>query len=164
MSGTCAVTVTPDRTHKITFDGNGGKSSVEFLYTDKDGYLPDLPEAARDHFTFDGWWTTPEGEGTKIHEEYIFESDTTVYARWNPIPIESVTVKPATVTLVKGGTANFTVTIMPENAYVETIEWESDSENVTIVPLPDGRIATATVVESFAGAVNITVTVNGEKS
>ncbi|MBR5336356.1 MAG: InlB B-repeat-containing protein, partial [Lachnospiraceae bacterium] len=47
--------------------------------------LTSLPEAVRDNYNFDGWFTTASG-GDKITTAYAFSSDMTVYAHWAYIP------------------------------------------------------------------------------
>ena len=49
--------------------------------TVKGGKLSTLPTPTRIGYTFDGWYTTSSG-GEKITTDYIFTSDTTVYAHW----------------------------------------------------------------------------------
>lgn len=65
----------------ITFDPNGGTVSTTTLTTGSDGKLSDLPTATRSDYTFDGWFTSVSG-GNKITTDYVFTSDTTVYAHW----------------------------------------------------------------------------------
>ena len=65
----------------ITFDGNGGTSSVGSMTT-TDQKLTSLPSASRrGSYNFKGWYTEKSG-GTKITTDTVFSANTTVYAYW----------------------------------------------------------------------------------
>ena len=65
----------------VTFDGNGGTSSVGSMTTTNQK-LPSLPSASRSgSYSFDGWYTEKSG-GTKITTATVFSANTTVYAHW----------------------------------------------------------------------------------
>ena len=78
-------TVTPPaHEHIVTFDGNGGTSSVGSMTTTNQK-LTSLPSASRSgSYSFDGWYTEKSG-GTKITTATIFSANTTVYAHWTYI-------------------------------------------------------------------------------
>ncbi len=65
----------------MTFDGNGGTSEKGYMKTDTEGRLDSLPSATRTDYTFDGWFSLPEG-GDPITTDTVFAKDTTVYAHW----------------------------------------------------------------------------------
>lgn len=67
--------------HKVTFDAGEGKADAETARTDKDGKLAELPNAARDGYTFEGWFTAAEG-GDAVTADTVFDKDTTVFAHW----------------------------------------------------------------------------------
>lgn len=67
--------------HKVTFDAGEGKADVETARTDKDGKLAELPDAVRDGYTFEGWFTAAEG-GDAVTADTVFDKDTTVFAHW----------------------------------------------------------------------------------
>lgn len=65
--------------YKITFDANGGTvngSTVQYTSGNK---LKELPEAVRDGYEFQYWYTS---EGVRMTESDPFEKDTVLYARW----------------------------------------------------------------------------------
>ena len=65
----------------VTFDGNGGTSSVGSMTTTNQK-LTSLPSASRSgRYSFDGWYTEKSG-GTKITKDTVFHAYTTVYAHW----------------------------------------------------------------------------------
>ena len=67
--------------HKVTFNAGEGKADAETASTDKDGKLAELPNAARDGYTFEGWFTAAEG-GDAVTADTVFDKDTTVFAHW----------------------------------------------------------------------------------
>lgn len=67
--------------HKVTFNAGEGKADAETARTDKDGKLAELPGAARDGYTFEGWFTVAEG-GDVVTADTVFDKDTTVFAHW----------------------------------------------------------------------------------
>jgi len=66
----------------ITFDAQGGNvstTSQDISYNTSYGTLP-IP--TRDYFTFDGWFTNPNGDGTQFLSSTIVTKSITVYAFW----------------------------------------------------------------------------------
>ena len=77
-------TVTPPaHEHIVTFDGNGGTSSVGSMTTTNQK-LSSLPSASRSKHSFDGWYTEKSG-GTKVTTDTVFSANTTVCAHWTYI-------------------------------------------------------------------------------
>ena len=73
--------------HTITFNANGGKLVGEpVMSTDSSGKLLSLPldPTRNGNYTFKGWYTKAEG-GSKITTDYVFETDTIVYAQWEHV-------------------------------------------------------------------------------
>ena len=74
-------------TYTVTFNANdcelteGSKTSIK---TEADGTVVYLPRAARDGYTFDGWYTEATG-GKKVYTFInTFTADTVLYAHWIP--------------------------------------------------------------------------------
>ena len=68
-------------TASVTYDANGGTAehnAAELLLGQP---LEHLPEAYREGYVFDGWYTEREG-GEKVDEDYVLESKMTLYAHW----------------------------------------------------------------------------------
>lgn len=65
----------------VSFDANGGYVETETVETYKNRIkrLP-IPENASD-YQWDGWYTEPDG-GEIVTEDWIYDSDTTLYAHW----------------------------------------------------------------------------------
>lgn len=120
----------------ITFDGNGGTSSVSTMTTATTGKLTSLPTAARSGYSFNGWYTEATG-GTQITTNTTFAANTTVYAHWTAnssggsssgssgssgitYPITVPTTNSGTVKLSASSASSgtkVTVTITPDSGY-----------------------------------------------
>lgn len=74
-------TSSPGATHTVTFNPNGGTVSLSTAITTPSGKLTTMPTPILSGYTFDGWFTLASG-GNKITTDYVFTSDTTVYAHW----------------------------------------------------------------------------------
>lgn len=68
----------------VTFDANGGTCSTKTSYCNTNGTLKTIPTAARDGYSFAGWYTS---DGTKVGTSTRFTANTTVYAKWEPYPV-----------------------------------------------------------------------------
>lgn len=66
---------------RVTFNGNGGTSSLSYSDIISGNTLDSLPYATKDDYVFDGWYTKASG-GTKITLSTVFSSNTTVYAHY----------------------------------------------------------------------------------
>ena len=69
---------------KVTFDANGGTCGTSEIRLNPDRKLNWLPEATRDGYTFDGWYTeAQEGDPVKTGaDSQEYTEDATVYAHW----------------------------------------------------------------------------------
>jgi len=80
-----SVAVPPGITHIVSFDSQGGShpdpDSIAVIEGQAYGTLP---TATREGYTFDGWWTAPNGQGSKIAETstITISGDHTLYAAW----------------------------------------------------------------------------------
>lgn len=89
--------------HKVTFDAGEGKADAETARTDKNGKLAELPGAARDGYTFEGWFTAAEG-GDAVTADTVFDKDTTVFAHWKKNVVSATpSVKLSTSTYTYNG-------------------------------------------------------------
>lgn len=72
------------RNFVVSFDANGGYVETETVETYKNRIkrLP-IPENASD-YQWDGWYTEPDG-GEIVTEDWVYDSDTTLYARLNEL-------------------------------------------------------------------------------
>lgn len=89
--------------HGMPFAFNNIKSVRLPNFTDKDGKLAELPNAARDGYTFEGWFTAAEG-GDAVTADTVFDKDTTVFAHWKKNVVSATpSVKLSTSTYTYNG-------------------------------------------------------------
>ena len=115
--------------YTLSFDTNGGEDGITEMtitYGEKYG---NLPEAVRDGYTFDGWYTTRSG-GTEITSEsdVAVTKNQTLYAHWivNNYDVElssdsNGTLSESTISIPYGGTGTVTATTSP-NYILKTFE------------------------------------------
>ncbi len=67
----------------VEFDSQGGSAVANVNVGDGASINP-LPEPTKDGYRFDGWYTEPEGAGTKLTTSTVFDSTTPkkYYAKW----------------------------------------------------------------------------------
>ena len=73
--------------YTVTWDANGGVCATASSSVQENTAVGKLPEASREGYTFDGWFSAAEG-GEQISAETIIVSDTIFYAHYteNPEP------------------------------------------------------------------------------
>jgi uncharacterized repeat protein (TIGR02543 family) len=83
---TTAVAVWEAGTYLITFDYQSGYGSPESKTVSYGTSFFTLPTPIRDGYTFSGWYTAPNGAGTKYTATTVgtLTADTTLYAKWTP--------------------------------------------------------------------------------
>ena len=69
-------------TKYVILDANKGSCEKYSVKTGDDGKLASPPDATREGYTFDGWYTAADG-GDKIDSTKVFTEDTTIYAHWS---------------------------------------------------------------------------------
>lgn len=65
----------------VTFDACGGTAELNAAELTLGQPLTSLPDAQREGYVFDGWYTEAEG-GELVDEEYVLEGKMTLYAHW----------------------------------------------------------------------------------
>ena len=83
VSSTCDGGATPITNCTVTWDAetNGGKTSATPSLINFGSAIGSLPEAEKEGYTFDGWFTEPI-DGTQINTETVVSSDVTFYAHF----------------------------------------------------------------------------------
>ena len=71
-------------TVSVKFDACGGNAELNAAELQQGATVGTLPEATRDGYYFQGWFTKAEG-GELIHEDYEVSGDMTLYAQWAEI-------------------------------------------------------------------------------
>ena len=72
--------------YDITFDSQGG-NEVPSRHIIKGKKVGSLYEPARQGYQFMGWYTEPNGQGTKITKDTLVTEDKTYYAAWSRDPV-----------------------------------------------------------------------------
>ncbi|MDE7244810.1 MAG: InlB B-repeat-containing protein, partial [Oscillospiraceae bacterium] len=67
--------------YTVNFNGNGGSVTGQSSMVTAGQRLAMLPDARREGFSFDGWYTEKSG-GDQISAATIFDKNSTVYAHW----------------------------------------------------------------------------------
>lgn len=125
--------------YTVRFEFADGNSRPYAVITNDDGSItrPDLP--VRKGYTFAGWFTEKDGQGTEVTFPYTPSGDTTLYAAW--------AAKVCTVTLdyhfdgkVETVEANYG-TVFKEPAFLERknftlFSWHKDSLDGSVVKFP----------------------------
>lgn len=139
----------------VTFNANGGTSSISSKQVLKGGTITALPSASRDGYNFEGWYTAASG-GSRISLSTTFNSDTVVFAHWEKIAPTLSSIK---------------VSALPAKAVYDLGE-ELDTTGLSIeVSYDDGTkeiIASGFDVSGFdsstAGTKTVTVSYNGKST
>ena len=67
--------------YNITFEEEGG-SNVSDLRIEVGSCIGSLDSPQKDNYFFDGWYTEPNGNGTKVEVDTIPDGDLVLYANW----------------------------------------------------------------------------------
>ncbi len=62
----------------VTFEENGGSSVADGWFAS----VESSPASSKDHFRFDGWFTSPDFSGNAVTFPYTPAKDVTLYAKW----------------------------------------------------------------------------------
>ncbi len=130
---TPGANVTPaGPTYKLTFNANGGTCSEKERVVAAKTACGQLPNATRDYYTFDGWYTSSNG-GTKITASTVVSSAMTVYAHWTEKPVSDwieADKAPAGADIVDTKWT-YTVKETKESDQAELDGWTLDKKEVT---------------------------------
>lgn len=70
-----------DELFYLTFNNEGSETTASYY---KNETVGEFFTPTRDGYTFHGWFTSPDGSGTKLTTNYSMTSNLTVYAYWTP--------------------------------------------------------------------------------
>lgn len=132
--------------YTVRFDANGGTlKSEDTLNIAAYGVLSSLPTPSRSgSYRFDGWFTEKTG-GTKVTDEEVYETDTTLYAHW----IYTGGSSASTYSISTLETENGTVSVSPR--YAE----RGDIVTVTVDPDKGYTLETLTVTDKNGSTVDV---------
>lgn len=68
-------------TASVEFDTCGGVANLNAAEMELGQPLGELPEASREGYRFDGWYTAQEG-GLRVDADYVLQGDLQLYAHW----------------------------------------------------------------------------------
>jgi uncharacterized repeat protein (TIGR02543 family) len=95
--------------YTVTFNAQGGSVSPSTITVDAGGNVTALPTATRSGYTFNGWFTQPNGGGSQFTTNTSVNGNITVYAAWtstsNTVTFDAQggSVSPSTITVTAGG-------------------------------------------------------------
>ena len=152
----------------VVFDSQGGSAvGKQAVLSGNSAAEPSAPTL--DGFIFGGWYTEPGCETAWDFETDTVTDDTTLYAKWIPIPVEGVSLNKSSLSLTLGSSEQLTATVVPSDAANKAVTWTSSnpaaatvdtSGNVTAV---SEGIADITVVTADGGkTAGCTVTVKAQ--
>ena len=109
----------------VTFDGNGGTPSKEYITVEENAEIGELPTASRENYIFDGWFTNAS-DGEQITTSTKVTSDTKYYAHWTEATAE---IDGVYYTSLQGA-----ISSVPETNVETTVKLLKDtSEKITII-------------------------------
>ena len=149
--------------YTVTFDSQGATTEAD--PTSKTvstpsttvGKLPTSP--LKEGYIFDGWYTQPNGKGTKVVVSTIIESDITVYAKWTELFTYNTNVSAITITgLTEEGKklSSIAIPALIDGKPVTSISTSAffSCKNLTNITLPNSIISIGST--AFAGCTGIT--------
>lgn len=141
----------------VTFVENGG-SEVGGDITDQLGFtkITKPADPTKEKHTFGGWYMDNE----TFENEWDFDIDElcdniTLYAKWNPVRVDSVTLNKTEATVTIGDTLALTATVLPTNAVHPEVTWTSSDESIATVD-EYGKVITV-------GVGNTTITATADE-
>ena len=146
--------------HTLTYELNGGKVAEDAGYTKAGTYAagaeiaaPNAADMSKEGYTFAGWYTA---DNVKFTKGSMPDSDLTLYARWNEIPVAQTGKVIITKQVVDTDgndlipTGEFTFNVKKDDAIVE-----SDSLHYY-----DGTKLTTAAIDLGAGSYNLSEDLN----
>jgi len=153
-------------TYTLTFDAQGGTVSPSNQTVTYGTAVGTLPTPSRSGYTFDGWFTQTNGNGTQYFATTVYNTagNTTLYAKWTPNTIgTSWQIGSPTAANVIATFNNGTLTISGSGAMQDfwggnQMPWYSIKDNITSIVINNG--VTTIGVSPFEGHSNLkTVTI-----
>lgn len=150
----------------LTYNNDGTETKSPYYKNESVG---ECPEPTKDGYTFQGWFTSPNGQGTKLTTNYVMTSDLTVYAYWTANSSDTV----YTVTFeTNGGTSVSSQTVAANTTINKPVEptktdytftgWYLDSACSNLVSFPYKVTGNVTLYARWISSGNV-VKVTGVK-
>lgn len=152
----------PDNSHKVTFDTNGGifadGNKTKSVYITVGDPYGELPVASYDGMVFAGWYTDAEG-GDKVESTSVFdkEADLILYAHWTEEEVTyigQVSTPCAAVSDYYGNRTVYPGTVLKLSTYTRgaRIYFTTDGSNPVVADATNPEKATKLYTEEFADA------------
>ncbi len=120
--------------YMITFYGNGGTIEGISSITTANQKLPSLPNAYRENYRFDGWYTAASG-GSQVTLSTVFHSNSSIYAHWTslqPAADVPVTDSPANNNTNNNSSNNGNINSGTDSSYTEPEDIDDIDEPVSV--------------------------------
>ena len=149
----------------IKFDSKGG-SAVSPIYGFLSTDIPTtLPTPTKSGYAFKEWCS--DQAATTKFTETKFLSDTTLYAKWEEVTVQSVKFKDGTrevtsIDLERGDFKTLTIALTPATASILSTEWTTTNSSVAVGT--DGDTGYGIISGLTKGSCTVTVKVNGGKT
>ena len=151
---TATVNVYSEYTVTYDYKTNGGTSVTKTSDVLRNGSSVDLsPVATKPNWKFVGW-NTDKNATTAMTELKVNGSNVTVYAIFEQIKAESISVTPKQSSVEVGTDVQLTAKVLPEDTTDKSVTWSSSDESVATVD-ENGLVKTLAT-----GSVVITATTN----
>jgi len=151
---------TSEPVYSVSYDGNGSDGGS--VPTDDTEYQSGDPitvaqpgTMSRSGYTFGGWNTDPDGDGTLYFGGSSFNmpsENVTLYAQWSTISVTGVSLNTNDFTMEEGQSYSFSATVQPSGATNKNVSWSSSNTAVAFVD------SSGSILTQSAGETTITVT------
>ena len=147
-----AIAGADEPTYSVTFNNDGAETTFTVAKNEIISLLP----PTKPGYTFKGWQVD---DALVTETAYQITADTVFTAQWekDSVPVTGVTVAPATLSLVEGGTATLTAAVVPENATDTSVTWTTSDSNVATVD----QNGVVTAVAPGTATITVTTTDGG---
>jgi uncharacterized repeat protein (TIGR02543 family) len=141
-------TITYRDVGNVAFSGTGNTSPTTHTY----GTATTLVNPTKTGYTFGGWFENSGGTGTALTVLTAtgYTANITLYAKWNIIPVTSVTLDKTTLDLIVGETETLTATVLPTGATNKNVSWSTSTPG-------RAAVSNGTVTALSIGSATITV-------
>ncbi|MCL2127621.1 MAG: InlB B-repeat-containing protein, partial [Treponema sp.] len=136
----------PDTYYTVSFNGNSATGGTEppamTAIAGSDITLPGQGTLEKNGAIFGGWNTTASGIGVNYNagSSFTVAGNTSLYAKWGPIPVSGIEGVPATA--IAGTALPLIGTVLPENATNKTIVWSVKDAGGTGATISGGLLNT----------------------
>ena len=124
------------KTQTVALNPGEGTCRLKNRVYSEGAYYGCLPDAERDGYVFEGWYTEPDGKGLRAYPYRNLTDDVdTLYAYYteNPKAVKGVKLDKESITLKPGEEVKLNADVLPSNAENKEIDWRSGNFEVASV-------------------------------